>query len=296
MQRISKVLKILFNFFLWGTAKLPEKIRINFGKLLGLVAYIILVDLRNVVKKNLQYTNLCKEECCKCLVRKTFLELGVAFAQLGTLWLWAPEKTLKLISEVQGLEKVNAAMSQNKGVILFTGHFGSWEILNQYLAVKWPISIIYRKINNVVIDGLIKKYRSRTGSLLIEKKSAIRPLIKSIKDGKMVGILTDQNVDIHEGVFSPFFGKQASTSPLLARLARVRGSPIFGVFAVRTNGDRDVVIKFIQLKYDSENIDEKLLIDIQNKILEDEIRKSPEQYWWFHKRFKAVINGGDSPY
>ncbi len=290
-------MRMIIKFFVWMTAYSPSFIRISVGKLLGFTAFMLFSDLRKVVIKNLEITGFCLEgKSCHKLVRNVFVELGIAVTQLGPIWSWNIEKTLSLILEVQGIDQLNDAIKKNKGVILFTGHFGSWEFLNQYLAVYWSISIIYRRIDNDVLETLIKNFRTRTGSILLEKKAALRPLIRALREGKMVGVLTDQNVDKHEGIFSPFFGRMASTSPLVASLARVRYSPIFGVFATRTKDHKKIIIKFKELKYDAENFNEQFIIDRQNQILEEEINKNPEQYWWFHKRFKAVKDDDLYPY
>lgn len=289
-------IRLLSLIFLYFFAFLPGRIRSYIGTGLGVMASQLMPNLRKVVEQNLKITGLCNAKDCDLLVKKTFIQLGLGISELGPLWLRAPQKSLSVIQEIQGLDEVEAAVNMGKGVVLFTGHYGSWETLIQFLPTRWPMTVLYRKIGNDSLDFLIKKFRSRTGATMVEKHSAIKPLLKALKRGEVIGVLTDQNVDVHEGLFSPFFARPASTSPLLARLAGARHSPIFGVYATRLGSKEGVTIKFMALQYDSDLIDEQFILDQQNKQLEAVVRSRPEQYWWFHKRYKAVALGWDNPY
>ncbi|MFA7495175.1 MAG: lysophospholipid acyltransferase family protein [Acidithiobacillus sp.] len=289
-------IKLLLKSILWFFAIIPSRMRVGLGRFLGLLAYWLMPRLRHVVERNLEITELCAAGACASLVKKTFMQLGLGVTELGPLWLRPSRKSLTVIHEIRGINVVEAAVKQGKGIILFTGHYGSWETLIQFLPTRWPITVLYRKVNNKAVDALIKKYRSRTGATMIEKRVAIKPLIRALKRGEVVGVLTDQNVDVHEGIFSPFFGRPASTSPLVARLATVCGSSIFGVYATRESDCEGVVIQFEPLHYDAAKMDDQYIIDQKNAQLERVVKTHPEQYWWFHKRYKAVALGLNDPY
>jgi KDO2-lipid IV(A) lauroyltransferase len=288
--------KALAVFVLWALAVIPGRVRRRLGEGMGLLACRLMPELRHVVERNLKIAGLCGADDGPLLVKKTFAQLGLGITELGPLWLRPPQQSLAVIREIRGIENVQRAMLMGKGVILFTGHFGSWETLIQFLPTRWPMTVLYRKIDNQALDTLIKKYRSRTGATMVEKQSAIKPLILALKRGEVIGVLSDQNVDVHEGLFSPFFGRAASTSPIIARLAALRGSPIFGVYATRQADGEGVVVSFDELRYDPDNFDDQNIVDQKNQQLESVVKAHPEQYWWFHKRYKAVAHGLSYPY
>ncbi|MCE5394386.1 MAG: lysophospholipid acyltransferase family protein, partial [Acidithiobacillus sp.] len=230
------------------------------------------------------------------LLRAHVRQLGQAFVELGPLWFWPQSRSLALIRRVEGAAAVDEALAQGRGVVLFTAHLGAWEAAVQYIGQRWPVTVLYMATRSAAINARMVRGRSRTGARLVAKEGGVRPLLQALQKGEVVGILPDQNVDPKEGVFAPFFGRPACTTPILGRLAQRRGSPVFGLFAYRLPRGQGFEIEIIPLGGSFPTGDDEQDTAAMNALLEAAIRKAPEQYWWVHRRFKDIPPGMDYPY
>ncbi|OFC45274.1 lipid A biosynthesis acyltransferase, partial [Acidithiobacillus caldus] len=230
------------------------------------------------------------------LLRAHFHALGEALLELGPLWLWPLPRALGLIREVKGAEAVDAALATGKGVVLFTAHLGSWEAAVQYIGQRWPVTVLYMATRNPLINDHLVTGRSRSGARLVAKEGGIRPLLQALQRSEIVGILPDQNVDPREGVFAPFFGRPACTTPLLGRLADRRQSAVFGLFAYRLEGGAGFRLEILPMPEGFPSGDPEADATAMNAVLEGAIRQAPAQYWWVHRRYKDPAPGWDYPY
>ena len=190
----------------------------------------------------------------------------------------------KNLTQKELLEKIEFIGFENLTypVIFVTAHFGNWEILPIAFGSKFDkINIVYRKLDNLKLNEEIVKNRNRFNVNVIEKKGALRNLILALKRKENVGLLVDQNTAKNEGIETTFFGKKVLQTPSAAILSKRFNIPIVMAFALPKGKKWQIIIKDI---FYTDDIQES--VNRQAKVIEDMIRQYPEEYYWFHKRFK----------
>jgi len=191
-------------------------------------------------------------------------------------------------------ESLLKAINKEKGVFILTAHFGNWEMMSAVLALNFavnnPGAVVVRAIDFLAADLLVRDLRSRFGTKLIPKQRGTRSILRTIRENKVVGILLDQNMDWYEGVFVPFLGLPACTNKGLALMAYKTKTPVVPVFSVREGDGRYRII--IEKEVDLIRTGDKTR-DIEdntaffNKIIGKYVRQYPDQWFWFHKRWKT---------
>ena len=195
------------------------------------------------------------------------------------------EDNLDKLVTVEGLEYLEAAYRQDKGVIVATGHFGNWELLGATIALHgYPLLSITRKQNNKYMDRFINEYREMVGQKVAYNRGSHGLLAIS----RILGILYDQDTN-DDGVEIDFFGKDSIIPLGAAALSRLYGSPILPAFP-HNNSDGTCTVKIYPPLYtpktknkeqDFYTVTRELVI-----ILEQEIISNPEMWFWAHDRWK----------
>ncbi len=191
-------------------------------------------------------------------------------------------------------ENLLNAMKKGKGIFVLTAHFGNWELMSAVISLCFAAdgAIVARPIDFSPADRVISDLRSRFGVEIISKDRGIRKIFRAVRDNRAVGILLDQNVDWYSGVFVEFLGRQACVNKGLARMALRNGTPVVPVFSVRQPDGRYRIIfeKEVDLKRTGDrtkDIEENTAIF--TGIIEKYIRQYPDQWFWFHKRWKTMF-------
>ncbi len=286
----------LLRFLLFSIGSLPFSLRLLIGRILGLTLFAIMPKIREVAKTNISiaFSNSSRSERQDILYNH-FINLGLSIVELAQLWTWKKTRALSLIKEVHGDHVLSDAIAENHGVILYTAHVGAWEAAVLWISSRWNISVLYKDTKDEAVNKLLTTGRGRAGATLIPKSAGLRPLLTTLKDGGLIGILPDQNVSCNEGIFAPFFGRLACTTTLVPRLARRFGSPVISVFCVRLPDCNGLSLYFTRVPM-ADNISDYEGVSLMNISIENIIRIVPEQYWWVHKRYKEVADGLDIPY
>jgi KDO2-lipid IV(A) lauroyltransferase len=142
-------------------------------------------------------------------------------------WTHPPARNLACLRERHGETLYDAAVAAGKGVIIAAPHFGNWELLNQWLASRGPLSIVYAPPDSPVGNAFLLKVRGADNVRQVRAEGpAVRQLWKVLKDGGVTGILPDQQPKLGDGEFAPFFGVQALTMTLVSRLAERTGATV----------------------------------------------------------------------
>jgi len=225
------------------------------------------------------------------VIRKMTRNLGWMAAEFARL----PKYSAQNIEEVvilDGHENFLAAHRQGKGVLYLTGHIGAWELSSFAHAVYgYPLHYMARPLDNRRVDALVNRYRGLSGNRPIFKNESARAVLKVLKDAATVGILADQNTLPIEGVFVDFFGTPASTSTGIARVALHTGAAVVPGYAVW-----DQQIKKYRLRFEpaveltrSGDTERDVLENTQKftKVIEEIIRKYPDQWVWIHGRWNT---------
>jgi len=194
--------------------------------------------------------------------------------------------------ECEGLEHLRAAEESGRGVILFTGHIGAWELSSFGLSLLGhPLSFLVRRIDNPKIEAVVERSRTRRGNLTIDKRSAAREMLQLLQGGGTLGILVDLNTLDREGIFVDFFGVPAATTFVLAKLALRTGALVLPVFAPWDKKRGRFLLKIQEpLSYNAtgnEAEDVRRLTQLFTGVVEKYVRLYPDQWLWIHRRWKT---------
>jgi KDO2-lipid IV(A) lauroyltransferase len=199
-------------------------------------------------------------------------------------------KALGSTLNVVGLDNAREAFARGKGALVFSAHYGHWEAGACAMGLlDFPFAVIARPLDNPALDRRLIGLRRATGNEVIPKRRAVRETMKAVARGSGVAILIDQDAG-KDGVFVPYFGRLASTTPTLALLALRTEAPIVPVFArVERDGTISVHIEPVveaQATGDRD-ADVRRLTAACTAIVERWARSTPEQWLWMHRRWKS---------
>src|SRR6476469_161149 len=222
---------------------------------------------------------------------------------LETLCFWTRShaRNLALITELQGNELFDAALASGRGVIVAAPHYGNWELLNQWLAMRTPLAILYRAPESAVGEAFLQRVRGDDAARVTQVRAegaAVRQLFKRLKDGGVVGILPDQQPKAGDGEFAPFFGVSALSMTLLSRLAARSGAVVLFAYCERTDWSPHFRLR-IEAAPDAIAADDPATgVAALNATVERIARRDPTQYQWTYKRYTLQPPGSvvDNPY
>lgn len=231
------------------------------------------------------------------LLRTVLLENAKAFLELGALWLWPVNRLLALVRQVSGVEHMESARRQGKGVILLTPHLGGWELCGLYSATQDSMASLYRPPRMHRLENILRRGRERSGAHLVSTdQKGVRYLFKHLKQRGITGILPDQEPKGGNGEFAPFFGIPAYTMVLAWRLAHKTGSPVVFIYAERLPRGKGFHIHYLPAPEGIYSDDTGTALTAMNQGLENCIRACPQQYLWTYKRFNTRPPGEERFY
>lgn len=231
-------------------------------------------------------------------VRQVLAQSRLTALESLRIWTRPTPVNLRQVRAVHGAQYLDAAIAAGRGVIVAAPHYGNWELLNQWLAARTPLAILYAPPDSGTAEVFLNRVRQRPGvEAIAADASAVRRLLRRLRDGGVVGILPDQQPKRGEGVFAPFFGRPALTMSLLPRLAqRCAAAVVLAVAERRADGDFDIVIAPGPAAI--ADPDPALGAAALNAAIEQLVRRDPDQYQWTYKRYSvaATGEGHDNPY
>ncbi len=214
---------------------------------------------------------------------------STALQAVETLRLWSrpAADNLRLhLRERHGEALYDAALASGKGVIVAAPHFGNWELLNQWLASRGHIAIVYKAPEDPASDAFLQLVRAGdTVQQVRAEGPAVRQLFKVLKEGGATGILPDQQPKAGDGVFVPFFGMQALTMTLVNRLAERTGATVLYGWCERTGPGMQFALHIEPADAAVADADATLAATALNAGIERIARRYPAQYQWTYKRF-----------
>ncbi len=269
---------------------MPERAADAFGENIGRLVQRMGIRL-DVVDENLRLAFPEKDDAWIAeITRKTYEHLGREATAMMRLSKLNREAVVERTIPV-GWDAVESSLDEGRGVILVTGHYGNWELAGAAVAARGvPIAAIVRRQGNLLVDERLQELRRRLGFETIYQSAAPSRVPRVLRANGVVGIVGDQNAR-RAGIHVPFFGRPASTHRGPALFALRLNAPVFTCVARRLPG-RDVRYEFA-----SERVDVTRTGDLETDVatltaklaqrLEKQIRIAPEQYFWFHKRWKG---------
>jgi Kdo2-lipid IVA lauroyltransferase/acyltransferase len=285
-----------------GIGLLPLKTSMNLGAAFGRLVQKAAGKLNRTGKRNLQIAlpDLNEAEQEKIL-RGCFESLGRQLGLVAHFKDFTPEKVRNLL-EIEGREYYDHAAETGRGILFFTGHFGSWEIFNlvPYAFAERQMNILVRRIDNAKVENYVESLRTRFGARTIDKKTSARTMFRLLQNGELLGIVADLNAQEHEGVFVDFFGLPASTTTGLAKLALRTDAIVLPAFAIWQPEKQKYLLK-LEPPVDYEktgdgDADVRELTQKVTKVIENFVRRHPEQWMWVHKRWNTRPKGEPSLY
>jgi KDO2-lipid IV(A) lauroyltransferase len=184
------------------------------------------------------------------------------------------------------------ATAAERGTLILTGHFGNFELLAYaHGLLGHPITLVHRSLRNPLVDRTVTAWRARAGTTSLAKKSAAKAALRALRAHRIVAIPADQNQTRRYGVFVDLFGVAASTTPGPARLAMLSGAPVVPVFLLRegeSDRHRIIILPEVELVRSGDR-EADVITNTQRctAVTEDILRRYPEQWIWFHKRWKT---------
>jgi KDO2-lipid IV(A) lauroyltransferase len=270
---------------------LPMPVVLGAGTLLGTAFYLFDGAHRRLAISNLQAAfPLRSPEDCAAIARGMFAHFGRLLTVLLKFSTMSPKQMLARV-EFEGEDRVRAAHAEGRGVLLFTGHFGFWEInaLVHALELK-PMSVLARPLDNPLLHHLLESVRGRTGNSVIYRRGAIRRVLRALADNQAVAILIDQHIQSADAVYVDFFNRPAATTSALAALALRTGAPVVPVFALPQPGGRfRMVYEHAVAPPPGDHPDAiRAFTQRCTDVLEMYVRRYPDLWLWMHRRWRDV--------
>jgi KDO2-lipid IV(A) lauroyltransferase len=284
---ISSFFTVLFAF---GRV-LPRTTALGIGKFLGRFGYALAYKRRRLALDNLSHAlgDTHSEKDLIGIARGSFMNLGMTFMEYLSFPSLDVEKIVMYI-DFAGEEYLRSALDQGRGALLLTAHLDNVDLLGIALALKgYPVGIIAKNIKNKAVNRAVIKSRESSGAKVFAGRGNMRKILKQLRDGGIVGFVLDQNALPEDGVFVPFFGRQASTLNSLGVLARKTGAPVVPAYIHRSGNKHSVVIEPVLdwTPLDNRDEDVKERTRSYTQWTERIVRQYPEQWMWIHNRWRV---------
>ena len=275
-------------------AALPWNVALRVGAWLGELFYLFDVRDRRIAMLNLSVAFPERSVAeRRRILRASCRNLGRVVVEFCHLPQLTAEQLPSIVSfaDRAAWEHVIASAGE-RGAVILTAHFGNWELLAYvHGLLGHPITLVHRPMHNAPFDDAITAIRATAGTRAIKKKAAAKEAIRALRRHDILVIPSDQNQTHSFGVFVDFFGKPASTTPGAARLAMLTGAPVFPAFLVRegeSGRHRIVTLPEVDMiRTGDRSADVITNTQRCSLVVEAMIRRYPEQWIWFHKRWKT---------
>lgn len=280
----------------WCAGRLPRGLQDRLGRALGSLAWRIDGREPKVARRNLGLAlpGLDAGER-EALVRDVMRETGRAAFETLRLWTRPRADALSRVSGCVGVGLLQAAEAAGRGVIIAAPHYGSWELLVEFMAARGPFSLVYRVPESAAGDGFLRLARGGENVRLVPAEAnAMRPLWRALQAGEVVGITPDHQPKLGGGEFAPFFGVPALTLSLIPKLAARTGAAVLVAYAER-GGDGRYTVHFEPAPADIASDDLVRATTAMNAAVEAVARRDLRQYQWTYKRYTLRPPGSGEP-
>ena len=266
---------------------LPHRMALGVGRSIGRAGYRLAGKRRAVVRRNLElcFPDMSAEER-NALVRRHFEALGMSLVEMG-LGRWASDEYLNSMTDIVGVEHLQQALVGGKGVILLSAHFTTLELSGRVLKMNAPpYDAVYRKSRSPFLTEILITGRERSVDNTIEKRD-IKGMVRSLRSGRSVWYAPDQSYNRKGAEVVPFFGVPSMHTTATSTLARLGKASVVPFFPQRTPDGR-YLLRLLPPLTDFPSGD--VVKDTQQyvRVLEEHIRRCPEQYLWLHRKFKGL--------
>ncbi|GAB3463397.1 lipid A biosynthesis lauroyl acyltransferase [Azotobacter salinestris] len=281
----------------WLVAQLPYAWLLRLGRWLGALTYRLAGSRRRIARRNLE---LCFPELSAAeherLLKENFASMGIAFFEMAISWWW-PRRRLARLAHIEGLEHLQRAQAEGRGVILMALHFTTLEIGAALLGQRQTIDGMYREHSNPVFDYVQRRGRERhnADATAIERED-IRAMLKVLRAGRAIWYAPDQDYGRKQSLFVPLFGIPAATVTATTKFARLGKAQVMPFIQTRLADGSGYRLTIHSPLADFPGESEEADCLRINRWVEQAVRQQPEQYLWAHRRFKSRPDGEPSLY
>ena len=281
---------------IWLIARLPYRGLIRLGNALGAIVERVRSPRRKVAATNIA---LCFPELSvdeqKALVDANLHDIGLMMMEFALGWMGSDEAIKRVPITLDGLEHLQAARQQGKGVLLVGGHFSHLELCARLVSQHLRIAGMYRQMDSAVFEYAVLRSRLGYADAMFDKDD-IRGTVKYLRQGGTLWYAPDQDMRSKDNVFVPFFGVTAATITATHHLARLSKAVVIPFFHRRLTDGRGYALRLGAPLDDFPSEDAEADTARINGCIEAMVREAPEQYLWVHKRFKTRPPGAPPIY
>ncbi len=269
---------------------LPHAMALSVGRAIGRLAHALGGSRRAIVRRNIElcFPDLSPQERDR-RAREHFEALGMSVIEMG-LGRWASDARLIAMTELIGIEHLQRALNEGRGVILLSAHFTTLEISGRVLALNCPpFDAVFRRNRSDFITELQRSGRERSADGTIEKRD-IKQMVKSLRAGRPVWYAPDQSYNRKGSEVIEFFGvpsMHTTATSTLARLGRAAVVPFFPRRTAKGRYELRLLPAFDDFPGEDPVTDTRRYVEV----LEEHVRRCPEQYFWVHRKFKDLPAG-----
>lgn len=281
---------------------LPRVSARRLGAFLTRIVGKIAGGLKRTGRRNLQlaFPGIPEQEM-DSLLAGMYRNLGWLLAEFAQMPRYSASYVQKHVMRYEGLENYVAAAQKGNGVLVLTGHLGAWELSSfVHSLLGRPMGMVIRRLDNPLVDDYVNSIRCMHGNRILHKDDFARGLLRAMQAGETVGILMDTNMTPPQGVFVPFFGREACTASGLARVARKTGAAVLPGFLLWSEEEQRYVLHFgAELKlYKTADAEADAMANtaLFAAVTESYIRRYPDQWLWLHRRWKTRPAGEERVY
>jgi KDO2-lipid IV(A) lauroyltransferase len=270
---------------------LPWRALPVWGRRIGLAVYRTAPIRKQVVLANLRGAFGSERSGAEIdlLAREFYANLGITVLEFCSFGKMDADR-LREVTVLEGLEHLVRCRAAGSGALLVSGHFGNWELMGASVTARgYPVKFLIKTQSNPWVDRLQNDTRAAAGLGVIRPGLALREMVHVLRRGDFIGLLGDQDAG-RDGLFVDFLGRPASVFRGPAYLAYRLGCPIIFGHITRHRDGRHRVTLEPPLTADpawDETTAVARLTAAHVAILERVIRRSPEHYWWLHRRWKT---------
>lgn len=264
--------------------RLPWSAQRAFARGLAWCAYYFVPIRRHVVLVNLRlcFPEKSRQEI-RALARAHYGALALGLFETCAAW-WTDAADLPP-HRIQGREHLETAMAGGRGAVLLTAHFTTLEICGRYMNEAFTLGCLYRNPNNPVVARLMRTRRER-GMAIAVPFDDLKGLIRALRAGHAIWYAPDQGKRTKQTEILPFFGVPAITNTATTKLAAITGAPVVPYFG-RRESDGSYTLTILPPLENFPTADAAADAVRINRLIEEQVRLAPEQYFWVHRRFKA---------
>lgn len=273
---------------IWLIGKMPNRLRICFGYLLGALAYLLAARHRHIARTNLSlcFPKMTKKEK-ELFIYKNFSQLSIGICETAYAWCGKIEAA-KVKIKWQGKEKLVQLLSQKRKVLLISGHFSCLDSGLILFSRRFPLVASYKAHANPLFNRFASRWRSRHLAALIASKDTMA-IKRMLKRHSLFWLSIDQDIGKKHSIYTPFFATQAASHTIAWRWSRIMQAEVLLLHIIREKSHSYRITlshlpNFARMKVED-------AVAYQNQLLTQAIQMAPTQYLWLHKKFKTRPQG-----